>query len=112
MEEMEKGKMKRNPHEGSSFDDFLKEEGVYEEVEAVAIKKVVAAMLAREMAAQHLTKLEMVKRLGTSRSQLDRLLDANNSSVTLLTLTKAAAVIGKRLCITFEDDRQKVVRAV
>lgn len=101
---MEKGKVKHNPHKGSSFDDFLKDEGIYEEVEATAIKKVIAAMLAQQMEAQSLSKVEMVKRLGTSRSQLDRLLDASNSSVTLLTLTKAAAAIGKRLSVTFEDD--------
>lgn len=108
---MEKGKMKRNAHEGSSFDDFLKEEGIYEEVEAAAIKKVIAAMLEKEMAAQNLSKVEMVKRLGTSRSQFDRLLDANNPSVTLVTLTKAAAAIGKRINITFEDD-ERVPKAV
>jgi len=101
---MEKSKVKNNPHEGSSFDDFLKDEGIYEEVEAAAIKKVIAAMLAQQMEVQRLSKVDMVKRLGTSRSQLDRLLDASNSSVTLLTLTKAAAAIGKRLSITFEDD--------
>ena len=65
-------------------------------------------MLAQQMEAQSLTKVEMVKRLGTSRSQLDRLLDARNSSVTLLTLTKAAAAIGKRLSITFEDDDRAI----
>lgn len=108
---MEKGKMKHNPHEGSTFDDFLKEEGIYEEVEAAAIKKVIAALLAKEMAAQNLTKVAMVKRLGTSRSQLDRLLDAKNSSVTLLTLTKAAAAIGKRLSITFEDNNENAAKA-
>lgn len=95
--------MKRNKHEGSSFDDFLKDEGIYEDVEATAIKKVIAAMLAEAMKSQNISKVAMVKRIGTSRSQLDRLLDPDNASVTLVTLTKAAAAIGKRLKIAFED---------
>lgn len=96
--------MKRNKHEGSSFDDFLKDEGIYEDVEATAIKKVIAVMLAEAMKSQKISKVAMVKRIGTSRSQLDRLLDPDNASVTLVTLTKAAAAIGKRLKIAFEDD--------
>lgn len=95
--------MKRNPYEGSGFDDFLREEGIYEEVEAAAVKKVIATMLAEAMKAQNISKVAMVKRIGTSRSQLDRLLDPENASVTLVTLTKAAAAIGKRLRINFED---------
>jgi|APCry1669189070_1035195.scaffolds.fasta_scaffold49395_2 antitoxin HicB len=100
--------MKRNRHEGSSFDDFLKDEGIYEDVEAAAVKKVIATMLAEAMKAQNISKVAMVKRIGTSRSQLDRLLDPENASVTLVTLTKAAAAIGKRLKIVFEDDREQV----
>lgn len=100
---MEGRKVKRNPHEGSSFDEFLREEGIFEEVEAVAIKKVVAALLDDAMKEQKISKVAMGKRIGTSRSQLDRLLDPNNPSVTLLTLTKAAAAIGKRVKIVFED---------
>jgi len=100
---MEGRKVKRNTHEGSGFDDFLKEEGIYEDVEAAAVKKVIALMLAQEMKSQKISKVAMVKRIGTSRSQLDRLLDPENASVTLLTLTKAAAAIGKRLKIDFED---------
>lgn len=101
---MEGRKVKRNKHEGSSFDDFLKDEGIYEDVEATAIKKVIAVMLAEAMKSQKISKVAMVKRIGTSRSQLDRLLDPDNASVTLVTLTKAAAAIGKRLKIAFEDD--------
>lgn len=100
--------MKRNKHEGSSFDDFLKDEGIYEDVEAAAVKKVIALMLAEEMKSQKISKVAMVKRIGTSRSQLDRLLDPDNASVTLVTLTKAAAAIGKRLKIAFEDDHGQV----
>lgn len=100
--------MKRNKHEGSSFDDFLKDEGIYEDVEAAAVKKVIALMLAEEMKSQKISKVAMVKRIGTSRSQLDRLLDPDNASVTLVTLTKAAAAIGKRLKIAFEDDHGQI----
>ncbi|MCX7167922.1 MAG: helix-turn-helix transcriptional regulator [Rhodocyclales bacterium] len=100
--------MKRNTHEGSRFDDFLKDEGIYEDVEAAAVKKVIATMLAEAMKAQNISKVAMVKRIGTSRSQLDRLLDPENASVTLVTLTKAAAAIGKRLKIAFEDDHGQV----
>jgi len=107
---MEGRKVKRNKHEGSGFDDYLKGEGIYEEVEAAAVKKVIALMLAEEMKSQKISKVAMVKRIGTSRSQLDRLLDPENASVTLVTLTKAAAAIGKRLRINFEDDSDRVRR--
>jgi hypothetical protein len=100
---MEGCQVKRNTHEGSGFDDFLKDEGIYEDVEAAAVKKVIALLLAEEMKSQKISKVAMVKRIGTSRSQLDRLLDPQNASVTLVTLTKAAAAIGKRLKINFED---------
>ncbi len=100
--------MKRNTHQGSDFDEFLKEEGIFEDVEAAAVKKVIAAMLADAMKTQNISKVAMVKRIGTSRSQLDRLLDPENASVTLVTLTKAAAAIGKRLTIVFEDDPKRV----
>ncbi len=82
---------------GSLFDDFLKEEGLYEQVQAGALKKVVAHQLAEAMKAQHLTKIAMAKRMNTSRSQLDRLLDPNNASVSLDTLTRAAAAVGRQV---------------
>jgi len=97
----------RNSHRGSTFDDFLREEGVFEDVEAAAVKKVVATMLADAMKSQRISKVAMVRRLGTSRSQLDRLLDPDNPSVTLVTLTKAASALGKRLIIAFEDDSRE-----
>lgn len=89
---------------GSDFDDFLREEGIFEEVEAGAIKKVVACMIAQAITENHLTKAEMARRMGTSRTQLDRLLDPDNRSVTLSTLVKAAKVFGKKISITFEDE--------
>jgi antitoxin HicB len=80
---------------GSSFDDFLKDEGIFEDVQAGALKKVVAHQLGEAMKAQKLTKVAMAKRMNTSRSQLDRLLDPHNSSVSLDTLTRAAAAVGR-----------------
>jgi antitoxin HicB len=71
---------------GSSFDDFLKEEGIHEEVEASAIKRVLSWQLQQAMAAAHLTKAEMARRMQTSRSHLDRLLDPANERVQLDTL--------------------------
>ena len=82
---------------GSSFDDHLKEEGSYEEVTARAIKRVIARQLATLMRDQGLTKSELAKRMHTSRAQLDRLLDPENESVTLGTLTRAAHVVGRQL---------------
>lgn len=92
-----------NPHIGSNFDDFLQEEGIFEEVEAAAIKKVVACMIEQTMAKSHITKSAMAKRMGTSRTQLDRLLDPANPSVTLTTIAKAAKAIGKKVSISFDD---------
>ena len=82
---------------GSAFDDFLKEEGIFEEVQAGALKKVVAHQLGEAMKAQKLTKVAMAKRMRTSRSALDRLLDPTNASVSLDTLTRAAAAVGREI---------------
>ena len=88
---------KANPHIGSLFDDFLKEEGIYDEVQTVAIKRVLAWQLEQAMKEQKLTKAAMAKRMDTSRAQLDRLLDPENDSVTLATLTRAAAIVGRKI---------------
>ncbi len=82
---------------GSSFDDFLKEDGIYEEVTARAIKRVIARQLDALMRDQGVTKTALAKRMRTSRAQLDRLLDPKNESVTLATLTRAARAVGRRL---------------
>jgi predicted XRE-type DNA-binding protein len=82
---------------GSSFDDFLKEEGRYEEATEQAIKKVVAYQIAKKMKEQGITKVEMAKRLSTSRTQLDRLLDPENDRITISTLARAAKAIGRSL---------------
>src|ERR1039458_9750262 len=90
-------------HSGSSFDGFLKEEGIREEVEAVAIKRVLAWQLSQEMHQQKKTKQAMARDLQTSRSQLDRLLDPRNVSVSLDNMARAARVLGKSLVIRISD---------
>jgi antitoxin HicB len=89
--------MKKKGRIGSSFDDFLREEGIYEEVTARAIKRVIARQLGVLMQQQGLTKSELAKRMATSRAQLDRLLDPENEAVTLATLTRAAHAVGRNL---------------
>ena len=82
---------------GSDFDDFLIEEGVRDEVEATAIKRVITFQLEKEMINKHITKTAMAKKMHTSRSAVDRLFDPDNDSLTLTTLNKAAHVLGKKL---------------
>lgn len=82
---------------GSSFDDFLRDDGAYEETQAVAIKRVLAWQLEQEMQKQNLTKTEMARRMETSRSQLDRLLDPDNADVKLDTLARAARAVNRKL---------------
>ena len=82
---------------GSSFDTWLHEEGLYEDVSATAIKRVVARQVEAAMHQKGLTKAEMARRMHTSRAALDRLLDPENNAVTLGTLQKAAAVVGREL---------------
>lgn len=88
---------KANPRIGGQFDGFLKEEGIYDEVQSVVIKRVVAWQLGQAMKEHKLTKAAMAKRMNTSRAHLDRLLDPDNDSVTLATLTRAAAVVGRKV---------------
>ena len=89
--------MKKKGRIGSSFDEFLKQEDLYEEVTARAIKRVIARQLDALMQHQGLTKASLAKRMRTSRAQLDRLLDPDNESVTLGTLTRAAQAVGRHL---------------
>jgi hypothetical protein len=89
--------MTTNPHFGSSFDDWLKEQGIYEEVTTHAIKRVLAWQIEQAMKAQKISKAEMARRMHTSRTQLDRLLDPNNDKVQLDTVQRAAAAIGRTL---------------
>ncbi len=89
----------KNKHIGSNFDDFLREENIYEDVKAAAIKRVIAYQIAQEMKRRKLTKSEMATRMNTSRAALERLLDPSNASVTLSTLERAASALGKTLKI-------------
>ena len=82
---------------GSKFDDFLEEENLLEQVQAVAIKRVIAYQIVEEMKRNKLTKTEMANRMKTSRAALERLLDPDNTSITLITLERAASVLGKKL---------------
>ncbi|MFZ5821226.1 MAG: helix-turn-helix domain-containing protein [Chloroflexota bacterium] len=90
----------KKEHIGSNFDDFLAEENLLADAEAVAIKRVVAFQVERLMEEQNLTKTEMSRRMKTSRAALERLLDPGNPAVTLQTLDRAARALGKRLQIT------------
>ena len=94
---------RRNRHVGSSFDEFLRTEGLYEEVTALAWKRVLSWEVSEAMRKERITKSEMAKRMGTSRSQLERLLDPNNPHVLLETVQKAATAVGKRLMIGLTD---------
>ena len=87
---------------GSDFDTFLEDEGLLEETTATAVKRVIAYQLAEKMAKDKLTKAEMARRMDTSRSALDRLLDPDNSSVTLQTLQSAVQALGGRLKIEID----------
>ena len=86
-------------HIGGSLDDFLKEEGLYEEVCLRAAKKTVALKLQEQMKKKGVTKTAMARRMHTSRAALDRLLDPDNLAVELSTISRAAAILGKRLVV-------------
>jgi antitoxin HicB len=92
----------KNKHTGSSFDAFLEEEGLRDEVEAVALKRVLIWHLEQQMQAKRLTKTALAARLGTSRAQLGRLLDPENASVQLDTMARAARAVGLRLKLAVE----------
>jgi antitoxin HicB len=82
---------------GSSFDDWLREEGLYEEATFVSIKRILARQITQEMEKQSLSKTDMAKRMRTSRAALDRLLDPDNDAITLNTLFKAATAVGRQI---------------
>lgn len=87
----------KDQHLGDTLDDFLEDDGLLAEVEAVAIKRVIAFQIEQLMNEQKLSKSEMARRMQTSRAAVDRLLDPLNESATLTTLEKAALALGKRL---------------
>jgi hypothetical protein len=88
-----------NKYEGSSFEDFLREEGLYEEVYAGALKRTLARLVAEGMRRESLSKPAMARRMRTSRSQLDRVLDPQNVTIQLDTLIRAASALGCELHI-------------
>jgi antitoxin HicB len=92
-------KKKRNPRHGSTLDDLLREEGVLEQFQAVAIKEVIAWQIQRAMKEKKLSKNRMADLMRTSRAQLDRLLDPEQGNVTIETLQRAANVLGRPLRI-------------
>jgi predicted XRE-type DNA-binding protein len=82
---------------GSSFESFLAEEDIKEDVETIAVKRVIALQMQESLKREHLTKTELAARLETSRAAIDRLLDPNNDAIPLLTLKKAASMMGKKI---------------
>ena len=86
-----------NRHIGSTIDDVLKEEGVREEFQAKAVKKVIAWQLGQAMRDQHLSKRRLAQMMRTSRTQVDRVLDPNTGNVTLETLQRVAAIVGRKV---------------
>lgn len=89
-----------NKHIGTDFSDFLKEDGIFEETNDIAIKRVIAYQLEQEMKAQNITKTRMAEMMNTSRAVVNRLLNPDNSSLTLSTLESATHALGKRLNIS------------
>ena len=87
----------KNKHIGTNFDDFLSEQGMLEECRASAIKFKLARELDKAMRTQSITKAEVARRLKTSRTNVDRLLDPDNTSITLNTMARVATLLGKRL---------------
>src|SRR5437870_5418237 len=86
-----------NPHWGSTLDDFLQEEGIYQEATIAAIKKVIAWQLAEEMRKKSITKKRLAELMHTSRAQIDRILDPDKGNVTIETLQRAASLLGRQL---------------
>ena len=91
---------KANKHRGSRLDDRLREDGLYDEVHLVALKRAVSEAIAEGMAKANLSKMEMARRMRTSRSQLDRVLDPACTTVQLDTLIRAASAVGREIRIT------------
>ncbi len=90
-------KKTKPPRIGSSFDDFLDEQGLLEECEHQALKEILADQVRQAMAENRISKTAMARRMNTSRRQLDRLLDPNVANVTLATMARAARAVGREL---------------
>ncbi len=95
---------KINPRTGSNFDDFLKEEGIFDEVTAKALKRAISEQLKEGMQAQKITKVAMAALMDTSRTQVDRLLDPDNLRIQFDSLIRATSAIGKHVEIRLVDD--------
>jgi antitoxin HicB len=95
--------MKRKSRVGSSFDEFLQEEGILTETTAIAVKRVLAWQFEKAMEKEKISKSEMARRMNTSRSSVNRMLDPNAPSITLQTMNSAASALGKELLIVLED---------
>ncbi len=93
-------KTSSNPHIGSSFDDFLGEQGILEDCEHQALKEILADQVRQTMVDKHISKTAMAEKMKTSRRQLDRLLDPAVANITLATMTKAARAVGRELHIS------------
>ena len=100
---MDKQKIELNPHSGSNFDDFLLDNDILADVEEVALKRMLAYQIKNLMKSQSITVTEMARRMKTSRSSVDRLLDPENKSITLNTIGHAAKVLGKKCRIILEN---------
>jgi antitoxin HicB len=101
----------RNTHIGSAFDDCL-EEGLLAEVNETAIKRVIAWQLQQEITSKRMTKTNVAKAMGTSRAAVDRLLDPDNTSITLNTLGKVANILGKRIKIELGDKKMPYITSI
>ncbi len=96
-----KNKTRKNIHSGSDFTDFLTKEGIRPEVEALALKRVVALELQQILEQERVTKTQLAARMKTSRASLDRILDPTNPSLTVTSLGKAAAALGRKIELRF-----------
>jgi hypothetical protein len=96
-----KRKAPENAHRGSDFRDFLSSEGLLPEVEALALKRVVSLQLQQILEQENVTKTTLAARMKTSRAALDRLLDPSNPSLTVASLGKAAAALGRKVELRF-----------
>ena len=96
---------KGNKHRGSDFDDFLRDEAIFDDVQATALKRALAEAVEEAMKEGNLSKVEVARRMGTSRSQLDRVLDPTYTAVQLDTLIKAASAVGRALGVSLNELR-------
>lgn len=92
----------QNPHIGSTLESWLKEEGIFEETQALAVKKLIAYRILDILEEENITQADLAKKLGTSPAAISRLLNPKNLSLTLLTLLKVTQVLGKKIHLTIE----------